>query len=400
MTNNTHSTFRMPPEWAPHRMTLMVWPDNRETWPGEQLNRAEHVYADILEALTSHEDVVLIVANEQAHQAAASMIQNRKLDWSRVRMVRLPVNDVWIRDYGPMTVLADTDSAPPAEEITAGEVASERSAATGTTAASAFAESASSGSPAGASASGPNPQKMVMLDWEYNAWGGKYPPYGDDNAIPVKLADLLGYPVTSPGMVLEGGSVDVNGEGCLLTTESVLLNPNRNPDLSREDIEQKLRDYLGISKVIWLKSGLRGDDTDGHIDDLARFVSPGRIVASVSEDPEDPNYEVLRENRMILEQATDVAGKPFGIIELPLPETRIQGTTVDGSSHVPASYANFYIANGCVLVPMYDERYDDRVLETFRKLFPGRSVTGIRANDLVWGQGSIHCITQQVPDSA
>ena len=369
MPETNRFKYRMPPEWAPHRMTLLAWPDNRETWPGHQLNRAEHIFADILEALTPHEKVILLVANEQAQQAAASMIQNRNLDWSRVRMIRLPINDVWIRDYGPISVIAEPVSPSPAERIAAGGGAAE-----------------------------PKPQKIMMLDWDYNAWGGKYPPYGDDNAVPEKLAGLFGYPVTSPGMVLEGGSIDVNGEGCLLTTESVLLNPNRNPGLSKDDIEQKLRDYLGIGKVIWLKSGLRGDDTDGHIDDLARFVSPGRIVASVSDDPEDPNYEVLRENRMILEQATDLAGYPFEIIELPLPETQIEGTTVDGSAHVPASYVNFYIGNRCVLVPLYDERYDERVLGMFRELFPDRIVTGIRANDLVWGQGSIHCITQQVPD--
>ncbi len=353
--------YRMPPEWATHEMTLLTWPDNRETWPGARLNRVEHVYADILEALTPHEKVLLLVANEDAQQAAASMIQNRNIGWDRVRMVRMPTNDVWIRDYGPITLLREHRDEP--EDGAKGE----------------------------------RSRDMVMCDWGYNAWGGKYPPYDDDNAVPGKLAELLDYPLVLPGMILEGGSIEVNGAGFLLTTESVLMNPNRNPEMSRFQIEKNLRKYLGVDKILWLRRGLRGDDTDGHIDDLARFVGPQTIVTAVSDDPSDPNYEILRENRDRLVNANDCKGVPFEVIELPLPATRIEGTTVDGSEHVPASYANFYIANGCVLVPLYDKRYDDQVLKLFRRLFPDRSIKGIPCNDLVWGQGSIHCITQQVP---
>lgn len=339
--------YTMPPEWAEHEMTLLAWPDNRETWPGEHINRVEHVYADILEALTPYEKVLLLTANEQAHQAAAAMIQHRNLKRGRVRLVRLPVNDVWIRDYGPVMLIKQG-------------------------------------------------QRPVMSSWEYNAWGGKYLPCDDDNTVPERLAALLGYPLVYPGMVLEGGSVDVNGAGCLLTTESVLLNPNRNPGLGKTDIEEQLKRWLGVEKIIWLKKGLKGDDTDGHIDDLARFVSERVIVAAVSRDHADPNHDVLMENMEILRRASDIHGRPFEIIELPLPMTRIQGTTVDGSEFVPASYANFYIANGCVLLPLYDSRYDNEVLERFRGLFPGRRIQGIPCNDLVWGQGSIHCVTQQI----
>lgn len=353
--------YKMPPEWATHEMTIMAWPDNRETWPGIRLNRVEHVYADILEAITPHEKVLILVSNEQAQQAAASLIQNRNVDWGKIRLVRMDVNDVWVRDYGPITLLRKPQDDSNQPEATA-------------------------------------PQwERVMCDWGYNAWGGKYPPFEADNAVPRKLAELLGYPAVTPGMILEGGSIDVNGTGFLLATESVLLNPNRNPQMSKSQIEKNLRKYLGVEKVIWLKSGLKGDDTDGHIDDLARFVSPRTIVASVSEDREDPNYEILLENRDILARATDCRGVPFQIIDLPLPATRISGTTVDGSDYVPASYANFYIANGCVLLPLYDKRYDDQMIKLFQRLFPDRTVKGIPCSDLVWGQGSIHCITQQIP---
>ncbi len=347
--------YFMPPEWAPHEMTLMTWPDNRETWPGDRLNRAEHVYADILEALVPHEKVLLMVANDDAQQAAASMIQNRNIDWNRVRLVRMPTNDVWVRDYGPITLIRKFEAQVPGQK------------------------------------------EPVMCDWGYNAWGGKYPPYESDNTVPKKLAELLDYPLVVPGMILEGGSIDVNGNGFLLTTESVLLNPNRNPEMSRFQIEKNLRKYLGVENIIWLKNGLKGDDTDGHIDDLARFVAPRTIIVSGSEDPADPNYETLRENREILANVTDCKGVPFKIFDLPMPATRINDTTVDGSEYVPASYANFYIANGCVLVPLYDDRYDHQVLALFRKLFPDRHIKGIPCKNLVWGQGSIHCITQQVP---
>ncbi len=398
--------YFMPPEWAPHEMTLMTWPDNRETWPGARLNRAEHVYADILEALTPHEKVLVMVANDDAQQAAASMIQNRNIDWKRVRLVRMPTNDVWVRDYGPITLIRETitqkldqvknrmDSGPVIDPGSGHSPHHDPEYVPGS------GLTPDSGRPPDSertSNSDTGLKEPVMCNWGYNAWGGKYPPYDSDNAVPEKLAELFDYPLVVPGMILEGGSIDVNGNGFLLTTESVLLNPNRNPEMSRFQIEKNLRKYLGVENIIWLKNGLKGDDTDGHIDDLARFVAPRTIITSVSEDPADPNYEILRENREILTNATDCKGMPFKIFDLPLPATRINDTTVDGSEYVPASYANFYIANGCVLVPLYDYRYDSQVLAIFRKLFPDRQIKGIPCKDLVWGQGSIHCITQQVP---
>ncbi|MDZ7714692.1 MAG: agmatine deiminase family protein [Balneolaceae bacterium] len=255
-----------------------------------------------------------------------------------------PTNDVWARDCGPIFVKNEED-------------------------------------------------EFVITDWEYNAWGGKYPPFEDDNKLPAYFADKYDIKLFEPGMVLEGGSIETNGNGILLTTESVLLNPNRNPDLSKEEIEKKLKEYLGVHKIIWLKEGLKGDDTDGHIDDLSRFLNENTILTMVAEEG-DVNYQALHTNFKILREATDLNGEPFNIETLPLPETKIEGTTVDGSEYVPASYANFYIANGVVLVPTYDVRYDEMALDLFENYFPERDVVGIPCADLVWGQGSIHCITQ------
>ncbi len=195
-------------------------------------------------------------------------------------------------------------------------------------------------------------------------------------------------------MVLEGGSIETNGEGILLTTESVLLNENRNPELSKGEIEQRLKNYIGIEKIIWLKGGLAGDDTDGHIDEVARFLNRDTILAMACEQRGDVNDDVLQENLEILRRATDQYGCSFNIETLPMPQTKIEGTTVDGSQHVPASYANFYIANGVVLMPLYDERYDQQALDLLEKYFSGRDVHSIPSSDLVWGQGGIHCITQ------
>jgi agmatine deiminase len=226
--------------------------------------------------------------------------------------------------------------------------------------------------------------------------GGKYPPFDDDNKLPAFFSEKFGIPRFETGLILEGGSIETNGEGTLLTTESVLLNKNRNPGHSKADIEKVLRDYLGMEKIIWLIDGLAGDDTDGHIDDLSRFLNPGTILTVLAEDPDDINYEALNKNYQILQKSADPDDNPFNIEVLPLPETRIGGTTADGSEYVPASYANFYIANGVVLVPLYDSRYDDQAIELFKRYFPDRDVAGIHCSDLVWGQGSIHCITQQL----
>ncbi|MCC5942965.1 MAG: agmatine deiminase family protein [Balneolaceae bacterium] len=340
--------YRMPPEWETHAATQLHWPSNRETWPGSRLERVEEVYLQIIGALHKYEPVLLLVDPGVDQNRITKKMLDHDIDLSAVHLFNLPVNDVWARDCGPIFIKNETDKT------------------------------------------------YAITDWEYNAWGGKYPPFNSDNALPEWFANAFNIQKFSPGIVLEGGSIDTNGEGIFLTTESVLLNKNRNPNLSKKEIEHFLVNYLGAEKVIWLKDGLAGDDTDGHIDDLSRFINRNTILTMISDDPEDINYRALTENHKILKKATNPNGEPFKIETLPLPTTKIEGTTVDGSENVPASYSNFYIANGVVLLPLYDERFNEQAIRLFEKYFPDRDVIGIPCADLVWGQGSIHCITQQL----
>lgn len=341
--------FRMPAEWHSHQATQLHWPSNRDTWPGERLIKAEEVCLKIIESLHPFEPVMLLV-DPGAYRHAKKRLGERNLDGRQVHIFKQPLNDMWARDCGPIFIRRETE---------AGDV-------------------------------------FAITDWKYNAWGGKYPPYEEDNRLPKWFAEEFQILYFQVDMVLEGGAIDSNGEGVLLTTESVLLNPNRNPGMNREEITRHLRDYLGIKKIIWLKNGLAGDDTDGHVDDLARFLNEDTILAVTVEDPGNVNYEALQTNLKILKQASGLNGRPFHIETLPLPETGIQGTTVDGSSFVPASYANFYIANEVVLIPLYEDPNDQAAMNLFQRYFPNRKVIGIPCRELVWGQGSIHCVTQQL----
>lgn len=340
----------MPAEWHPHAGTQMHWPVNRETWPGVRMERVQRVYLDVIETLHKYEPIHLLVEDEGYREKIISLLATRSIDLENIIFHIQPTNDVWARDCGPIFIRREIDGK----------------------------------------------EEFAIADWEYNAWGKKYPPYDDDNHLPEYFSQKFNIPLFKPGMVLEGGSIETNGEGVLITTESVLLNKNRNPDLTKNQIEYKLKEYLGIDKIIWLKKGLAGDDTDGHVDDLTRFLDKGTLLTMIVDDPDDVNYEALEANLEILERAKDIHGNTFSIETLPLPATKIEGTTVDGSEYVPASYANFYIANGAVLVPTYDTRYDQEALDLFESYFPTREVIGIPCSDLVWGQGSIHCITQQL----
>lgn len=342
--------FRMPAEWHPHAGTQLHWPVNRETWPGVRLERVERVYLDIIDTLHRYEPVHLFVSDEGYREKIMDFLATRSVNLKQMVFHLQPTNDVWARDCGPIFIRRETNGK----------------------------------------------EEFAITDWEYNAWGGKYPPYDDDNKLPAYFAEKYGFKRFEYDMVLEGGSIETNGAGVLMTTESVLLNENRNPDFTKKEIEESLKKYLGLEKVIWLKKGLAGDDTDGHIDDLSRFLSEDTVLTMVCEDPEDINYEALEENRRVLAGAVDQHGQSFCIETLPMPKTKIEGTTVDGSEYVPASYANFYIANGVVLVPTYDERYDDKAMRLLERYFPDRDVVGIPCSDLVWGQGSIHCVTQQL----
>ncbi|ANT64403.1 MULTISPECIES: agmatine deiminase family protein [Prosthecochloris] len=345
-----HNMYRMPAEWAMHDATWLSWPHKEASWPGK-FEPVPAVFALMVAYLSRYEEVHINVLDGEMEDTARKLIATCLQQGSRMEAVhfhRIPTDDAWCRDHGPNFVAA-LDHA--------GDVA-----------------------------------EKVVMDWEYNAWGGKYTPYDHDNAVPSHVAQLRECRICRPGMVLEGGSIDVNGKGLLLTTEACLLNPNRNPSMSRSDIEAALGTYLGIDKVIWLKDGIIGDDTDGHVDDMARFVDARTVVLALEDDADDANYLPLRENLEILASATDQAGQPLEVVTLPMPDP----VYYDGE-RLPASYANFYIANRQVLVPTYRCANDGVALDILQRCFPDREIVGIDCTDLVWGLGAIHCVTHEEP---
>lgn len=298
----------------------------------------------MVEALVQSEQVCINVCNG-AHEAEAREVlsRSREIDLARVTFYRIPTNEPWCRDHGPIFL---TRAADP---------------------------------------------KLAVVDWDYNAWGGKYPPCDLDEVVPTRVAETLKLPVFYPKMILEGGSIDVNGAGALLTSESCLLNKNRNPDLSRDQIEQRLRDFLGVREILWLGHGIAGDDTDGHIDDLARFVSETRVVTVVEENRDDENYEPLQENLARLHEMK-ISNRKIDIVPVPMPKKIVREDL-----RLPASYANFYIANTCVLVPTFADPADEVAVATLQHLFPNRRAIAIDCRELIWGLGTFHCLTQQQP---
>ncbi|NOT07220.1 MAG: agmatine deiminase family protein, partial [Gemmatimonadales bacterium] len=300
----------------------------------------------MVQHLVPHEEVHINTGTAALEASARRELARAGVPLDRVFFHRHPTNDSWCRDHGPIFV--------------------QREAGDG--------------------------REQLILDWGYNAWGGKYPPFDLDDVIPTRIGAELGIPVESPGLVLEGGSIDVNGLGTLITTEQCLLNPNRNPHLTKPEIETHLRDFLGVTTILWLGDGIEGDDTDGHVDDLTRFIGPSTVVTVVEEDPADPNYAPLQDNLVRLRTMADQDGDPLRVVTLPMPPAMYQ----DGQ-RLPASYANFYIANEVVLLPGYDPVQDARAASALQPLFPDRRVVLIDCRDLVWGLGAIHCVTQQWP---
>jgi len=341
--------YRMPAEWRPHAATWLSWPKDPETWP-DRVPQVEEIFLQMMAALAPNEIVNLLVNDAEAEAAvrARSVFPGAE----NVRYHQIPTVDSWMRDYGPNFLINDKN-------------------------------------------------QLAYNDWIFNAWGNKYEELKKDDAIPARLESLLNVPRFTPGIVMEGGSIEVSGAGCVLTTEQCLLNPNRNPHLSRDEIEQYLKGYLGVEKILWLGEGIVGDDTDGHIDDIARFVAPNVIVCAVEDDPEDANYKLLQDNLKRLHTMTDAGGQSFEIVTLPMPGV-VGGTSTDQRNldRLPASYANFYIANGVVLAPVFGHANDSRALESLQQLFPNRRVVGINCEPLVWGMGTIHCVTQQQPKPA
>jgi len=339
--------YYMPAEWRRHAATWLSWPKDPETWP-DRVPQAETVFLRMMEALAPHERINLLVNDSATEELVRARCTFPGA--ANIRFHQLETVDSWIRDYGPNFLINDEG-------------------------------------------------KLAYNDWIFNAWGNKYEELKKDDSIPARLEkDLKVVQRFEPGIVMEGGSIDVNGDGCVLTTEQCLLNPNRNPQLGRDEIEEYLKNHLGIEKVLWLGEGIVGDDTDGHIDDIARFVAPDVIVCAVEDDPDDANYELLQDNLKRLQKLTDAHGRPFEIVTLPMPGI-VGGSSTDTRNldRLPASYANFYIANNVVLVPIVGHSNDQRALDTLQRLFPSRRIVGIDCEPLVWGMGTIHCVTQQQP---
>jgi agmatine deiminase len=333
--------YRMPAEWEPHAATWLSWP-RREgiSFPGAY-DRVLPTLREMVAALLESEPVNLNVCNG-AHEAEARAVLDG-LPNERLTYYEIPTNEPWCRDHGPIFLTRDEEP------------------------------------------------RLAVVDWDYNAWGGKYPPSDLDEVVPTRIAETLAAPIFYPRMILEGGSIEVNGAGALLTTEGCLLNRNRNPQLSREQIEQRLRDYLGVREIIWLGDGIEGDDTDGHIDDLTRFVAERVVVTVVERDESDANFAPLQENLARLRRL-QLGGEPLEIIQLPMP-----AKIVREDMRLPASYANFYIANTSVLLPTFAEPNDEVAAEILQRAFPRRTIVPIDCRELIWGLGAFHCLTQQQP---
>lgn len=337
--------FRMPAEWEPQEAIWLSWPHRLRTWPGA-FRPIPAVFAR-LAAIVSRFEKVRINAARDLHPRVRALLKKAGAEPGNIELFGHATNDCWCRDHGPIFV---------------------KSARTG---------------------------EVAATDWRFNAWGEKYRPFDLDNRIPAKICRALNLRSFALPMVLEGGSIDVNGAGCLLTTESCLLNRNRNPHLTREQIEQTLREGLGVQAILWLGGGIAGDDTDGHVDDLSRFFSAEGILTSVERVPSDVNYRPLKENSERLQNLRTPKGRRFTIVELPMPEPCFKGRY-----RLPASYANFLVVNGAVLMPAF--RQPKRDLQAARILagcFPGREIIAIDCLDLVWGLGTLHCVSQQQPAS-
>ena len=333
--------YRMPAEWEPHAATWLSWPRREGISFPDAYDRVMPTFRAMVAALIESEPVNINVCNG-AHEAEAREVLNG-LSPERITYYEIPTNEPWCRDHGPIFLTRDEEP------------------------------------------------RVAVVDWGHNAWGGKYPPFDLDDVVPTRVAETLGLSVYNGGMILEGGSIEVNGTGALLTTESCLLNPNRNPHLNREQIEQRMRDYLGVTEILWLGDGIEGDDTDGHIDDLTRFVSERAVVAVVEENRDDPNYEPLQQNLERL-RAMKIGGKSLEIHTLPMP-----GRIDREGQRLPASYANYYIANTRVLLPIFADPNDAAAIATVQALFPKREVVSIDCRELIWGLGAFHCLTQQQP---
>ncbi|MBI1936416.1 agmatine deiminase family protein [Candidatus Woesearchaeota archaeon] len=335
--------FRMPAEWEWQESAWLAWPFNTETWPN-LIEEVETSCIQLIKAIHSGQKINLLVNDNEMELYAKNKLKDANIGLSQIIFSKIKNVDAWMRDCGPIFVINDKS------------------------------------------------EEKAMVKWNFNAWGNKYKELKPDNEIPFEMNKTMKLQMFEPKIILEGGSIDVNGTGTLLTTEQCLLNKNRNPKLTKEEIEQYLKDYLNVSNIIWLKEGIIGDDTDGHIDDIARFVSQNTVVCCFEEDKNDENYEILKQNYELLLKMKDENGKKLNVVKFPMP-----GFVGDEKGRLPASYVNFYIGNKAVAVPTFGHENDKKATEILQKLFPARKVIGIDCKAMVYGLGTLHCRTQQEP---
>ncbi|WP_425639593.1 agmatine deiminase family protein [Algoriphagus yeomjeoni] len=336
--------YYFPAEFAPQESMWLSWPHKEASWPGK-IDTIYSPYSLFIKEVSNGQKVNINVADEAMKSFALAHLEKAEVNLEKIKFHFFPTNDAWCRDHGPAFLIN-----PKAD------------------------------------------QKKVIVKWNYNAWGEKYPPHDLDNQIPIRIAEELGIPCFKPGMVMEGGSVEFNGKGTLLTSEACLLNENRNPHLKQEQIEKYLCDFYGVNHILWVGDGIVGDDTDGHIDDITRFVNEDTVVTVVEENRADENHQLLQDNLDRLKKMRLEDGKQLNIVELPMP-----GPVVYEDQRLPASYANFYIANDSVIVPTFRDKNDQKALDIISGCFPNRKVVGIDSTDIIWGLGSFHCLSQQEP---
>ncbi|MDR0971118.1 MAG: agmatine deiminase family protein [Bacteroidales bacterium] len=334
--------YFFPAEWYKHKATWLSYPHNENSWP-EKINTIFPYYNCFIKAIANEEEVNIIVTNSSMKEKVEKELMLLEANMKNIHFHIFKTDDAWMRDCGPSFIINQTK------------------------------------------------KEKAIVNWQYNAWGGKYP-CSNDNNIPLFVAEKENIVVFSPNIVMEGGSVDFNGKGSLITTENCLLNKNRNPQLKKEEIEEKLISYYGVENIIWLKEGIEGDDTDGHVDDITRFVNEDTIVSVIEEDKTHNNYKALKNNMDILSKARLENGKQANIVPLPMPDDVVWDDQI-----LPASYANFYIANNIVVVPVFNCKKDNKAIYTLEECFKDRKVIGIDSTEIIWGLGSFHCLSQQEP---
>ena len=338
--------YRMPAEWENQEAVWISWPHNSDTWPNDMLKEVENSYAEFVKALCTEQKVSILVNGKDSEEKAISKLKNKRIrDFKNIIFHHITTVDGWMRDCGPTFVVND------------------------------------------------NTKQKALVKWIFNAWGNKYDDLKEDEGIQYKINEFLKLKMFEPKIVLEGGSIEVNGSGTLLTTVQCLLNKNRNPTLTKKQIEQYLKDYLNVSNILWLKEGIAGDDTDGHIDDIARFVNQNTVVCAFEDNENDENYSILKQNYELLLKMKDEKGNQLDVIKLPMP-----GFVGDEGRRYPASYCNFYIGNEAVAVPIFGHENDKKALAILQDLFPKRKVIGINSKEMVYGFGSFHCLSQQEPE--